>query len=440
MDRTPAKIAANTICNAFGNDADCQGQLPGSPSDRADSVQRHENPGALTRARDWFLSVPREGLAPGRDKGVDALRGLAILLVVLGHSISNAENLLVATLDNPRYYLSHFLYTFHMPLFMFVAGYVLFGKKIKVRDRAIRLLVPFLAWIPIYWFVDRLVYDYPTLGTRTMTLTGLVDYSRNVLWRPGIGLWFLPTLFLCSLLLVPVMLFEKKGRWWGEATLAAIFLAVNFIPFDYLGAMQVKYFFFFFAAGYLAARYRPELKRLAPGKLSVILVGASAAFIALFGVLYYYGHVKPYAFPVSIVDYFNTKDAIVLFRTPGAYFLRYALACLGIIASIALVRALGQTRAHAALAWFGLVTMDIYVAHMLMLHFAFGNGWIEVLSGFVVAIALSLALSILLLRQWNASALLFLGIKPVASTTVAAPVQGDAGHSEETGISGETRR
>ncbi|HEY5532869.1 MAG TPA: hypothetical protein VIK22_12840, partial [Candidatus Anoxymicrobiaceae bacterium] len=41
----------------------------------------------------------------------------------------------------------------------------------------------------------------------------------------------------------------------------------------------------------------------------------------------------------------------------------------------------------------------------------FGSGWVKVLTGFVLGIVLSLALSFLLLRQWWVSAAVFLGIK-----------------------------
>ena len=108
-----------------------------------------------------YMEIPRLGEQPGRLLGVDALRGFAILLVVLGHSISNAVNLNQVVRANPLYYTSNFIYTFHMPLFFLVSGYVLFGKRIKIRDRALRLLMPFLAWIPVYWFVNRYIHHFP---------------------------------------------------------------------------------------------------------------------------------------------------------------------------------------------------------------------------------------------------------------------------------------
>lgn len=343
-----------------------------------------------------YLDLPRVGDVPGRNIGLDALRGLAILLVVLGHSISNAVNLYQATTYNPLYYVSSFIYTFHMPLFFLVSGYVLFGKRIRISDRAIRLLLPFFAWIPFYWMVNRYVHHYP------WPVKFLTTFKDTVL-QPGAGLWFLPTLFLCSLLLIPVRHIEKRRGWLGELYLLAAFVAVNLIPYDRLGLAQVKYFFPFVAAGYLIAKHWSAIARIPEKITDEVLLGVSALFLLLFTVLYYYGRIYSLALPFSIHDLFNG---------PAAYVLRYSMAGLGIVSSVALIRSLKTSRARKAFAWLGLVTMDIYVAHGIMLQVTIGSGWVKVFVSVLTGIFLSLALSFLLLRRWWVSAEIFIGIKP----------------------------
>lgn len=333
------------------------------------------------------------GEPPGRNTAVDALRGFSILLVVLGHAIANAENLQVATAYNLQHYASRFLYTFHMPLFFVISGYVLFGKRIAVRDRALRLLLPFVAWIPVYYLVNRYIHHWPA-----SFLTSLKD----TLLHPAIGLWFLPTLFLCSVLLVPARRLESWKGWSVGAYLAAAFVIVNILPFDDLGVMQVKYFFPYFAAGYLAAKHMPRLERIGKNGKDALLLACSTAFLVLFTFLYYYGRINPYEFPVSLPD---------LFSEPLGYVIRYSMAALGIASSVTVVRALKDDRARTVLAWFGLVTMDIYVSHFLMLQLTFGSGWLKVLVSCVTGTALPLALSFLVLRQWSVTALLFLGLR-----------------------------
>lgn len=57
---------------------------------------------------------------------IDQLKGIAILLVVLGHVIgyNNCENS----------FLWRFIYSFHMPLFMFISGYVCSPNNISDRE------------------------------------------------------------------------------------------------------------------------------------------------------------------------------------------------------------------------------------------------------------------------------------------------------------------
>ena len=60
---------------------------------------------------------------------VDALRGILILLVVLGHCIQLAIG--PACVDNVLY---RYIYSFHMPVFMFIAG--LFSKRMVKEQKA----------------------------------------------------------------------------------------------------------------------------------------------------------------------------------------------------------------------------------------------------------------------------------------------------------------
>lgn len=56
---------------------------------------------------------------------IDALRGVAIILVIIGHCISNGSG--SGYFSNQGYYENiafKFIYSFHMPLFMIISGYL----------------------------------------------------------------------------------------------------------------------------------------------------------------------------------------------------------------------------------------------------------------------------------------------------------------------------
>ena len=92
-----------------------------------------------------------------RNITIDAIKAVAILLVVLGHSIQygcGSEYLESnAYFQNP---LFEYIYSFHMPLFAMISGY-LFNQTVSKRsfieviiNRVQRLLIPILSWQVIF--------------------------------------------------------------------------------------------------------------------------------------------------------------------------------------------------------------------------------------------------------------------------------------------------
>jgi fucose 4-O-acetylase-like acetyltransferase len=89
------------------------------------------------------------------NRTLDVAKGIAILLVVLGHSfpsnIYNGESMVdivAATIYN-------FVYSFHMPVFFCISGYLFFNawnthRKGTIKKKALRLLVPYLTFSLIY--------------------------------------------------------------------------------------------------------------------------------------------------------------------------------------------------------------------------------------------------------------------------------------------------
>ena len=92
----------------------------------------------------------------GRVTWVDMARGVAIILVVLGHIISNgrSSDILATDVWKVTYNL---IYSFHMPLFFFISGY-LSGwtnespglKSKRFLRREVCLIVPYVAFCLLY--------------------------------------------------------------------------------------------------------------------------------------------------------------------------------------------------------------------------------------------------------------------------------------------------
>jgi len=134
-----------------------------------------------------------------RIKWVDMAKTIGILTIVLGHTV--AEGM-----------LKTYVYSFHIPLFFFLSGATFrvkdktFGKFVK--DKAMGLLVPYAVFALISQAVYALIQSmasnliqsergFSLMEGWTGILMGSVEANR--------ALWFLPCLFLMSLMLYPII-------------------------------------------------------------------------------------------------------------------------------------------------------------------------------------------------------------------------------------------
>ena len=121
-------------------------------------------------------------------------RGLAILLVMLGHTC-------------PPPYTTAFIYAFHMPLFFILSGLFLrmdepLGKLLRKKART--LLVPFVFYNLVLlfsdWCIVALSPNHHAPVDIVSRLLGTLTGWHNGLWDSA--LWFLPCLFMAQLLVV----------------------------------------------------------------------------------------------------------------------------------------------------------------------------------------------------------------------------------------------
>ena len=139
-----------------------------------------------------------------RNRALDSVKGIAVLLVVFGHYIPASSP------DYWRWFAGSFIYSFHMPVFFIISGY-LFGRgRQPLGPRAVlrfsgkkaqRLMVPFLCVAFLYLFIK-----LPAQFFFTMSMPVSLDSFWILLEDPGHFyapfLWFLETLFLIFVLFV----------------------------------------------------------------------------------------------------------------------------------------------------------------------------------------------------------------------------------------------
>lgn len=182
-----------------------------------------------------------------RDITFDIMKGIGILLMMIGH-FYEAE------------YICHFIYTFHMPLFVLVAGY--FSKTYNIeedrygltmlRNNLRRLILPVVVtlFIILVWYI--------LLAIVKNNVSLIIIPCLNLLWESGdelwtkfgliwIGpLWFLWALFWAKTFFIFTTRWESFALWIALGlSLVAVLLRpyIPPVPFSLVEGFSIMSFF-----------------------------------------------------------------------------------------------------------------------------------------------------------------------------------------------------
>ncbi|NDP28338.1 MAG: acyltransferase family protein [Flavobacterium sp.] len=187
---------------------------------------------------------------------IDRLRGFAIFLVVEGHIIS------YNVFNSNHNVLFQIIYSFHMPFFFFLSGYVanLTTKIDSVKsyfiynkNKAISLLIPMISW--------PLIHCYFFTATKDFSFNMLSNIIYSEVLNPG--LWFLKMLFevivVYSVFFVFSSLINNKTKIFID--IAILFsIVLFFVGFSFFqnnnGIMTFLLNFCFFMVGVFLSRYQ----------------------------------------------------------------------------------------------------------------------------------------------------------------------------------------
>ncbi len=84
-----------------------------------------------------------------RFEEIDVAKGIAIVLVVLGHVLASCYGRNIVSMPYASVVLWKYVYSFHMPLFMFISGFVVFNpfkkyKAIQIGKRCLAYMIPYI--------------------------------------------------------------------------------------------------------------------------------------------------------------------------------------------------------------------------------------------------------------------------------------------------------
>ncbi|MGG3307313.1 acyltransferase family protein [Paenibacillus lautus] len=174
---------------------------------------------------------------------IDVLKGLAIILVVLGHS--------------PALHVRTYIFSFHMPLFFFISGYLFSIIKYDnmfqfIKRKSLTILVPYVAFALIS------IVSLSVLHDANLTIKeyafDFINSTRNQI-PFNEALWFLTALFVIEVVYYLGLRFIKN-----KYILLFICIAISFTVYFFKNGMaeppslpwsldQAFYYLIFFSIG-----------------------------------------------------------------------------------------------------------------------------------------------------------------------------------------------
>lgn len=210
-----------------------------------------------------------------RLKWVDIAKGIAILCVIIGHSITKQKYL----------WTWNFIYSFHMPLFFLVGGYLFKEKPIKkfFKDSSRRLLVPYFFVAIIFTIYKVLTSNAALKALATQTKTYLYASNRGTEFIKNVdytgAIWFLAALFVAGFIFNMVLKIKDNRLQFltivSLSVLGYLLRYIKYLPWTLDIALVCQSYLY---VGFCARRLKADIENL-PIKMFPFLIFLWAVFI-----------------------------------------------------------------------------------------------------------------------------------------------------------------
>lgn len=327
-----------------------------------------------------------------RNANVDRIRGLAMLLVVLGHTMTGS------TVGSESSFLFNIVWSIQMPLFMLISGYVTrYSRTVTsitalinvLKKRTISYLLPWCTW--------------------TYLVRGVILGEKNyfdfkwLLWHMDTGYWFLVSIWTISIIFAISSLLAEKliahdspsRKTVGVAFFYLLGMIVLLtigkkVGLSFLCIKLTVYYMPFFFLGYLFGKLQDKIFGWPWGKKAVELIVVVSLGIWLF----FLNRVQLY----SIGD-----DSIgILIRMVAS-----ASGCCAVCGLMCKDKS-ENVYNGGVLDWFGVHSLEVYTSHYLVLNliptgsapeFLSVKGFALIASNYLLTLILVWALAVVLNRN-----------------------------------------
>lgn len=273
---------------------------------------------------------------------IDNIKALVIILVIVGHAIDR-----YFPADGPWRWLYSIIYTFHMPVFIFVSGYLSSSKKSFIdftRDLFLLYVVAQVLWS----LFIAILYPF------THSTNGLFSF---LLINPAWGFWYLLSLYFWRIT-TPLL----SSIRFPKITLLALCTLPLLVGLygslgETLALSRTLAFFPVFAAGFWSRSNNWSLTNEKP-RLTDLLAIPLGIIAACF--------IFPQAYAAVLQPFFNTSYSIMGISAKQGMLFRAAMFPL-LYAAIRLLFLLTPSGQNF-LTRIGASTLAIYIVHFYVIH------------------------------------------------------------------------
>lgn len=285
-----------------------------------------------------------------RNATLDVLKGIAIILVIFAHCIQFGSG--YEYLESESYFYNaafKFIYSFHMPLFMLISGYLFYFSIQKhsfsynLKTRFTSLLVPIIVWQTI-WILLGVSNNHKDEST----LFVFNSYLNT--------LWFITSVFINSL----IVLYCHKVTKDSLLIYGVIFLISLLIP-NYYGYNLYVFMYPYFLCAYLVNNIGNIKKALIKTyiKNKTILL---FCLLVLFSILLSYYDINDYAYTSGTFIIRNHMLSLTQIKIDIFRWLIGLIGSLCVIISVDLICSkCQQSRIIKGLCFIGTKTMGLYI-------------------------------------------------------------------------------
>lgn len=216
-----------------------------------------------------------------RNEIIDISKGVLIALVTLGHII---QFITIGMGGEEKFFkneLFAFIYSFHMPAFMIISGYLFYFTSWNkspltiLKRKCNQLLLPILAWNALGYFTIYLPLHYKELVSISIILKSIIDFAT---------LWFLLSVLINSVfaLLIRIVCDRIKcisGLYYKVLFQLGVLLFTMILGMVIPIAGQYTYMLPCFYAGFMLAQFNINIFN--KNKKDIVQLLFCALFVAL---------------------------------------------------------------------------------------------------------------------------------------------------------------